>query len=210
METDYLEITESRQLAYGFLSSVFLREVSTELLDEIRTVSKDLPDEMIAFSASLNHGDAGEIRSALAAEFASLFLNMSSNPVAMYESVYLSDLHLTMQEPYVRVVEAYHEQGVGLACSFREPADHIGVEFAFMAMLCRKAAQAAMGRDSSGLHEAVEAQERFMREHVSCWVSLFCDALDKRAVSDFYRGVSRMTREYIELDAEYLAGGEHS
>ncbi len=64
----------------------------------------------------------------LAAEYASLFLNVGPIPVYLAESVYLGKEHLLYEEPYFDAVRIYQIYGFKKRSSFKEPEDHIAIE----------------------------------------------------------------------------------
>lgn len=52
--------------------------------------------------------------------------------------------------------------------------------------------------------EIVEAQARFVHEHLARWVPGFCDELEAHAATPFYRGAAQMLRGFLADEATYL------
>lgn len=98
------------------------------------------------------------------------------------------------------------------------PVDHVCAELSFMAYLGGRASDAldsiVSGRvreDSdegfSALDEAqtcMNDQFNFIADHSVYWVPAFCDRLERRAATSFYRGVAQLLRQVIESDQDYL------
>lgn len=56
----------------------------------------------------------------------------------------------------------------------------------------------------AGAAALVEAQARFVREHLACWVPGFCDELEAHAATPFYRGTAQMLRGFLAGEVAYL------
>ena len=106
----------------------------------------------------------------LAAEYASLFLNVGPIPVYLAESVYLGKEHLLYEEPYFDAVRIYQIYGFKKRSSFKEPEDHIAIELEFMAHLCDLTClsldQGKLDYGAGYLNNQVE----FLDLHLSKWV----------------------------------------
>jgi TorA maturation chaperone TorD len=83
-----------------------------------------------------------------------------------------------------------------------ESSDYLCVELDFMRQLC--------GREQDRwLHhgevlETVTQEEAFLREHLGCWVGDFARAVEKHAMTDFYRGLSLILDAFVVMDREWL------
>ena len=135
---------------------------------------------------------------------------MARRPVSPYESVHTSEGELLMQEARDRAVAAYRASGYSVAEGCRVPEDHIAIELSFMAALASRAAQeledAVDNRDGSEqqrAEKAVEAQAAFLEQSLLPWVPGFCDLLEARATTGFYRGVAQMLRAFMEEESAW-------
>jgi hypothetical protein len=50
----------------------------------------------------------------------------------------------------------------------------------------------------------VDAQKKFVKNHIGRWVPLFCRMLAKKADSGLFKLVADMTAEWMEFEAAYL------
>ena len=152
----------------------------------------------------LDHADLKKVESDLAAEFAGLFLNASRQSVHPFESVYTSEEKLLMQRARDEVLNEYRRAGLERIQEFREPEDHIALEFEFMSNLCNKTLDALQAHDRTAARESLEWQKRFFDEHLNVWIPHFCRDLARLAQSDFYRGIALLTAELLEMEREMI------
>ncbi|WP_080798717.1 TorD/DmsD family molecular chaperone [Arabiibacter massiliensis] len=199
------ELLEERELACAFLSMAYLQEVNAEFLERLRDEPPALEGEMGAFAASLAEADLEEVRKDLAAEYARIFLGMSASPVAPYESVYTSELHLLMQEARDDVRRVFRAEGFAVASDVRLPEDHVAFELEFMGRMCRKELDALASGDAEGALRCREVQRGFFAGHLANWLPAFCDDVRKRARTPFYRGVVELTESYLDAERAALA-----
>ena len=59
-----------------------------------------------------------------------------------------------------------------------------------------------------------DVSQAFLQDHLAKWTPLLCKAIDEHARTDFYKGVSSLTRNFIQDEAEIIPGilailGEH-
>jgi len=202
MENEQREYLEARRDTYLFLSNVFLREVPTSFLENLAANAETYEGLMGEYALSLREADLEKERLEVGAVFAKLLLSMSANPVTPYESVYLSGLHLLMQESRDQVVAFYQANGFKCVKEVRLPEDHVGIEFEFMAALCQKEIDALEACDAIAAGVAREAQKAFVRDHLVKWVPQLCDDILVRVKSGFYAGIAETTKQFLELEAE--------
>ena len=73
-----------------------------------------------------------------------------------------------------------------------------------MANLAGHEARAWERRDHEQVANALEYQHEFMRDHLLRWVPIFCRKVIEKAEIGFYRGVARVTRDFLASEAEDL------
>jgi len=146
---------ENRRLMYAFLSRMFEREVTLELLKELSDSKNPMlnsgstegfEDEKLRKGFDMLSGylkaaaqrDLNQVKLELAVEYANLFLGVKKKPAHPSESVYVSEDQSMYQEPRDRVLFAYWEAGVDKKKEYTEPEDHIAIELQFMEYLCRR------------------------------------------------------------------------
>lgn len=194
-----------RKAVFEFLSAAYLNEMSLDFLERLKRDPVEFEGELGEFVASLAEADLEAVRTDLTAEYARVFLGMSPSPVAPYESVYASDLHILMQEPRDQVLKEYRAEGLAVAKELRLPEDHIAFEFAFMAHMCQKAADALDSGDEFEAQRCLAKQRAFLDDHLLSWVPDLCADVAKRAHTSFYRGVAQLTEACLAADRAYLA-----
>lgn len=207
-----LEILQSRAGIYGFLSAIYGVEVKKDVLSELRDQMSGESDEedspgyalMRKFFQSLGE-DLSEIETELAADYASLFLGMGRKPVPPYESVFTSEERLLMQRARDEVLAMYREEGLGRSDTFKEPEDHIAIEFEFMGYLCQKALEALDKGESELAKASLEKQKEFLDKHLLVWVPQFCKDVQKSARTDFYKAIAKITDEHLSFESEVVA-----
>jgi TorA maturation chaperone TorD len=216
--TEVSKVNLTRAAMYSFLSRAFKTEVDERFLQdviEIETTLKLLSESqsggelkeantlLIEFAKQFRDLK-GDKRDAfiidLAAEYARLFLGVSERPVHLVESVYLSKDHLLYQEPYHEIVQAYKSLGYEKDKDFKEPEDHVAVEFEFMANLCKWTSKSLDKGDVEKGVAFINLQREFLRDHIDRWVPLLCEQLEKEATSPFYKALAHLTKGFITLD----------
>ena len=201
--------TRQRALTYAFLSRVLSDdELGADFFAALRDNPPQTGTELDAFAAGLQGtGDAGleSARTAVAADHAKCLLGMSALPVSPYESVWTSPEHLMMQDARKAVVAAYAEAGFAKDTAFHLPEDHISIELDFVARLLTRAADkleagtavgAVQSEKAPGQAELDQAA-RFIGKHLAAWTPLFCEDLERKASTAFYRGVAQMLRAFV-------------
>lgn len=210
----FLTLNRNRRLVYAFLSRMYEKEITTDLLKELSGENSPITQFMVSDDEELRRGletlseylkdlkerDLEQARLELAVEYANLFLGVKGKVWHPSESSYRSKGHLTMQEPMDKVLHAYWEAGVDKEQKFTEPADHIAVEFQFMAYLCRKTAEALEENRKAEAKEYYKMQKDFLKKHLSQWVYPFTKDVREAAEVGFYKGVAIITKRFVELD----------
>ncbi|HIS40698.1 MAG TPA: molecular chaperone TorD family protein [Candidatus Aphodovivens avistercoris] len=198
-------VLAERAATYELLAGLFLQEATAGFLERLRDDAAFADGPLGDYAASLSGVDAEQARIEAAADYAALFLGMSAQPVPPYESVYTSELQLLMQEARDRAVETYRAHGFTAAADFNLPEDHAGVELQFMARLCRAELATLDAGDEAKARRLADVQATFLQEHLLSWMPRLCDDVEKRAKTGLYRGLARMTRQFLEFEREELA-----
>ena len=211
---DMKELMINRAKLYSFFSRIYREEVDKELLDRLKVNSdlKDIDDpEMVKRYSDLrkflqNKEFTGEFLDDLAADYADLFLGIGKHPAHPYESVYRSEDHIVMREPRSEVLKIYSSEGLQKVDEFKEPEDHIAIEFEFMAYLCLKIKDTLDSNDKAGSLKLLKAQNDFLEKHLLSWIPSFCDDIvNGSAKYDFYKSMGAITRRYLVIDGETMS-----
>lgn len=137
----------------------------------------------------------------LAREYTRLFINAFPHVVAPpYGSVYMEKDGLVFGKFTAEVLRFYHETGFTLKEDLHDLPDHIAHELEFMGILTSQEAQAS-GTEKVKLEET---QMNFLSRFLLPWVPSFCQKVLEQSRSDFYRILAEMTREFIQIEKNYL------
>lgn len=203
--SDIRLLMEERAIAYEFLSAVFYSEVTEEFLGKLSGSEAFKRGTMASYVDFLRSADIKDAAQDLRCEFARLFLGMCANPIAAYESVFLSPNQCMMQDERDEVLAEYRKHGFAVVDDFKLPEDHASIEFSFMAALSRQTAVAAESEDLEQAEALIDAQRSFLHGHLNKWIPLLAERVLNESRSDFYRGVAEMARDMLAEDTELLS-----
>ncbi len=129
----------------------------------------------------------------LRADYTRLFIGPGMVLTPPWESVHFSDERLTFQVQTLHVREWYRRFGLQTTKLYQEPDDHIGLEFEFVAHLARMALSALEQKDQARFDELMDAQHKFLAEHLLRWVPALCADIQAKSGTDFYRGIALLS-----------------
>jgi TorA maturation chaperone TorD len=128
-----------------------------------------------------------EFLNGLAADFAAIFLN-SGIGVSPYESVWISDEHITHQDSMFEMRDWYQKYELA-AQNWRVRADdHLVLQLEFIAHLMQ-----LVDNPQSLPDTAV-----FMDEHILRWMPNFAGVVVERCGTPFYAGLVMLTAQYLD------------
>ena len=202
-------IAAQRIPVYWFLSDLYLMPPCIERLPQLRAAVEQGCGE---HAMALEHGlalleqDAAAVDDRrLNEEFNRLFVksNDASDPDSPCES---SQRRRTSHRHNARVVTAaYQEAGFGLPVSSVTPADHIGVELKFMALLACREMQGWRDDNDALATSWLQRERRFLDEHLLQWVPDYCALLMRTSRLDFYCGLAEFTTAMLLCERQHLA-----
>lgn len=210
-ESSVVEMLNARMSIYALLARLLRCEVDPELLGEMRMVAHRgaaLTQSvgyraMASFLAATEEEPADEIVRRLSIDFGRLFL-CGKRSICPCESAYTSPRHLLMQEAYRSVRRDYAIAGIGRKESSDQMDDCLALELEFMQLLCSRALLAIERGDAAAVAESVDCQRRFFAGHLANWVGAFAEDMHAKATTEFYRGVSMLLAETVEVDGELI------
>lgn len=214
-------LVEARGEMYAFLSALYLQPPSEGLMAKVleegslEELARLLGEEAVGPLRGFARQFEGDVEG-LRREYDELFHVPLSRYVTPYEAVYRDERvvegkamkGLLMGPSTLAAQRAYREAGVGLSAGCKELPDHIGVELAFMDLLCRKEREAWEREATAEARDWLRRERDFLREHLSRWVPALCREICQKARNDFYRGVAGLTREFVRLEMATLEGME--
>jgi TorA-specific chaperone len=216
---DLIKVHQFREMFYLFLSRSFSREVNRTFLQSFFEVSNSLQASLrnvegsnLARGRELLKSFCSEIRGAdeevvigdLARQYAFLFLGVGSETVALCESAYRSEGGLLFQNAYFDIMEKYRQAGLGKREDFPEPEDHLSLELAYMAHLCRRIISSIETGKKEEAKKYYQYQGSFLKDHLLSWVPKFSRNLSEISPSPFYKALAYLLEGYIKIDFELL------
>lgn len=129
----------------------------------------------------------------LAADFASIYLNHGYG-ASPYESVWLDEDGLAMQQPMFDVRESYARQGLSAPDWRKRADDHLVFQLQFIATMLE-------AEDGIGLPDVA----CFLDEHTLRWIPDFATRVGQRAATPFYAGLAMLTATYLDELRDVIA-----
>ena len=135
--------------------------------------------------ANATFADGLSCADALAADYAGIYLTGACG-ASPYESVWLSDEHLTCQLPMFELRALYEKAGLAVDDWRKRYDDHFVLQLQYLAHQLRLDAVplALIGR--------------VLDEHVAYWFADFAQAVVQRADTDFYRSLAVLSADWLE------------
>jgi len=193
------EVLDAYAGACTFLSRLFLDPADESLITALRDGSTlaDWPlpaDQDTVRGLEALAAGATTALEVLRVDHRDLFEGPDHVLACPYESVYLSDEHLTFEKQTLDVREFYRQFGVEAPSVGTEPDDHIGLELSFISHLCLLGLDAIESADTDAETAMIASIGDFLEQHLLRWVDSCLDRVVEHATTDFYRGLGYLTR----------------
>ena len=141
-------------------------------------------------------------------DFHKLFVGPTALRAVPWSSVYV-DSSAVLFGPTAQAVRGEFERhGLVIPEGQKEPSDHIAYELQFLAEMHWRA-NSLWGEDEHPSPEALKALEdarSFKEKFLDIWSGTFLEKVEQGSRVDVYRGVASLTRGYLALEGEWLAG----
>jgi TorA maturation chaperone TorD len=193
------EIIRGRLAMYSFLSTVLLDVPPREFLQDLMSGEIVFPSNPVIDEGAAILGDLAskfdsvdDFETFVKQEFTAVFIGPFSETTSPYQSTYEGDS--PYREVTARIKRRYLEMGY-VPQKTSEPADHIGVELAFMAESCREMLENETVRKTE-----IKKQKEFLKEELLKWVFRFCESLENNPNAQFYRGIAKILRGFMEIE----------
>lgn len=201
---------QARGNLYQFLAAMFLEAPRDELFERMR--EEEFRAGMIeAFGEGaerwLSPPDGDEACEAVRQDFMDLFKVPLAAYTAPYEAVYRDErlvegrkVRGLVMGPSTAAVQAiYRRAGVEPDKSHhKELPDHVSTELAFLALLCRREAEACKAGRKDDLDGILDLQREFLADHVLAWVPRLVERIRASAGTDFFRGIATLLARFLE------------
>jgi len=172
----------------GFPDNLALRPVSEEAEQSLRLMKDALDD--------LPQKPGRKDLDLLAVDFADIYLThaLQASP---YESVWLDEDGLVMQQPMFDLREWYARYGLAAEDWRTRSEDHLSLQLQFLAHLL----DGVQGESKALLQQAGE----FMDEHLLMWLPEFASRVAHRCSTPYFAGVSLVTWSWCETLRDAIA-----
>lgn len=191
---------EALAAAFLTLGRLHLDAPDTATLAQLRELYRDWPlaglgagetkDGIAAWERSFARPEcADELRS----DLNDLYGRTATAKVAPYESVHRGNDGLVFDEETLQVRADYRQLGLQAPYLHKEPDDHIGLEFDFVAQGLIRVLGAIDESAPADAHRYFDVVRRFYREHLDQWAPQMLAAAREAASTEFYRGVEALS-----------------
>ncbi|WP_158023463.1 TorD/DmsD family molecular chaperone [Candidatus Nitrospira inopinata] len=140
----------------------------------------------------------------LQAEHRRVFSNVITLDCPPYETLFGNDHVFAQSHVMGDIAGFYRAFGVELSKDIHERLDHLSVEFEFMHFLAYKESYSRCHDGAEKTEIVVEAQKKFVKNHIGRWVPLFCRMLAKKADYGLFKLVADMTADWIDFETAFL------
>ncbi|MEC4177008.1 molecular chaperone TorD family protein [Adlercreutzia sp. R7] len=197
----------ARRYLYALFQSVFGGEPSAEAIAlwrapvtrEAAAVAGVDADAMLT---ALEELDAETLQRA----YLRHFVGPGKIPVLPWESAIVGNERVLFQRPTLEVRRSYRAAGFAPVEGHHVADDHLSLELGFMALLAGRAFEGAEQKDEEAQEAALAESEKFLDEHLRCWLGDYAAALAQEADAGFYAHAARAAADFIEADYRWLAG----
>jgi TorA maturation chaperone TorD len=133
-----------------------------------------------------------------------VFTNVITLDCPPYETLFGND-HVFAQSHVMGYIAGFYMAfGVELSKDVHERLDHLSVEFEFMHFLTYKESYSRCHDGMEKTEIVVEAQKKFVKNHVGRWVPLFSRMLSKKADSGLFKLVADSMSDWMDFEVAFL------
>ncbi len=206
---DMAETASSRSHVYGLLAAIFRAEPSAAFLAQMKSseFSNVLKSLDISLGDDFQDTPCDQLAEGLAVEFTRLFIGPGPH-ISPHESMNIefeNPMEATLWGPQtVKVKKFIEAAGLEYGDSFDGMPDHVSAELEFMQRLATKEAEAWEEPNEEFATNILKIEERFLDEHLSRWISRFCDKVIATSEGPFYREFAEVTKGFLEYEGESL------
>jgi len=202
------ESARFRSNIYGLLATVFRQEPSEALITELRDprLSGVISDLGVDLGEVFYSTPENELRETLGLEFTRLFVGPDSH-ISAHESVFAemdSGIGGLWGVRTVEVKNFIETTGLDYNPEFTGVPDHISVELEFMQRLTEWEADKWNQDDRENAEYCQSIQRMFLEQHLLPWAPQFCDVVIAQAEIPFYRAMSELAKNYLEVEQQSI------
>jgi len=121
-----------------------------------------------------------------------------------YETEYGLPHEFRQSQELADLAGFYRAFGFNVGGLVRERPDHLAVELEFMCALALKEAYAAEKGIAEYVEVSVDAQRKFIEDHLGRWIDLLAQSVALNAIDGPYLALARFASAFVAADAERL------
>jgi TorA maturation chaperone TorD len=206
---DMSRLGSQRGYIYGFLTTVYRKELTPELLDKLR--DSEFLEALIGIGSllrdELSTVPAERLLENLEVEYARLFLGPARH-VSPHDSVHLErddgESGTLWGESTVEIKRLVESLGLKFKEDDGSISDHISVEMELMQKIIARESRAWSEGDREGALRCLTVEKKFLEDHLCKWIPQFYEKVAAQAESQFYKGIAKLTMEFVEFERDNL------
>jgi len=133
-----------------------------------------------------------------------VFSNVITLDCPPYETLFGND-HVFGQAHVMGDISGFYKAfGLELSRDIHERMDHLSVELEFMHFMAYKESYARCHDGEQKTQIVVDAQKKFLKNHIGRWVPMFCRMLTKKADYGLFCMMADLTADLLEFDVACL------
>ena len=140
----------------------------------------------------------------LQTEHRRVFTNVITLDCPPYETLFGND-HVFAQSHVMGDIAGFYKAfGVELSKDVHERLDHLSVELEFMHFLTYKESYTRWRDGIDKTEIVVDAQKKFIKNHIGRWVPLFCRMLAKKSDTGLFKLIADCMSEWMDFEVAFL------
>ncbi len=176
-------------MACFFMARIFISAPNAQIWQELQDIrhldwifEDATTDELQKFAAFQQSLDAS--LDALAVDHAQLFTGPAELKAAPWASVYMDQDQAVFGDETSHVRKFYDKYQMEVENKFKEPDDHLALEFQFIALILQ---HLELVDDAQSRQYILKDIHDFLHEHFLPWAPVCLDAVRQHAQTDFYK-----------------------
>jgi len=134
-----------------------------------------------------------------------VFSNVIALDCPPYETLFGND-HVFGQSYVMGDISGFYTAfGLQLSQDIHERLDHLAVELEFLHYLAYKESYALCHDGPEKVKTVVDAEKKFVKEHIGRWVPLFSEMLKNKADYGLYKCIADLTTAWVNFEIHFLS-----
>lgn len=137
-------------------------------------------------------------------KYIKIFGHTISKECPPYEAQYGTEHMFMKTQEMADIAGFYKAFGLDVSEKMRERVDHISLELEFMHYLCIKEAYSRKNHGKEKTQICVDAQKKFLKDHLGMWAPVFLPLMKQKAGKGFYKEAAIFTEKFLVSELKYL------